>query len=213
MFEDWDDTRLLAAWAAGDGVAGGAFYDRYADCVVRFFENKLSLVASDLTQSTFMRVLELQKRGRIEPRPSYRPFLLGVARNILREHLAKTRRGQAVDIEVDSVATLEPGANTLAGERREKRLLLESLRRLSIQDQMVLELFYWEDLSAREMAQVLDIPPSTMRSRIARARELLTEQMAQIAESREHLASTVSMLADWAEQVRSARKDRDPSKS
>ena len=129
-------------------------------------------------------------------------YVLGVARNVLREHLRKLAKGRDVDPEVESMASLAPGPTSVIGNRREHRLLLEGLRRLPVEHQIALELFYWEGLNANQIADLVGISHSAMRSRMTRARALLREAMAEIAESQELLASTVGGLEGWVAQLR-----------
>lgn len=204
---DWSvDVELLEGWRAGDLNAGRKLYDRHADAVARFFENKVCVGAEDLTQQTFMLLVE--SRDRIREGLSFRAFVLGIARNVLRDHVRKLARGRAVDPEVDAMADLAPGATTMIGHSREQRLLLAALRRLPIEHQIGLELFYWEEMDAREIAELMGISHSAMRSRLAKARALLRAAMEQLAESPEVLASTVDNLEHWASQVRAGLGDR-----
>ncbi|WP_434428028.1 RNA polymerase sigma factor [Nannocystis pusilla] len=45
----------------------------------------------------------------------------------------------------------------------------------------MLELYYWEDMTSAEIAQVLQVPHGTAQTRIRRARQLLGEQLARTA--------------------------------
>ncbi|PRQ04338.1 RNA polymerase sigma factor CarQ [Enhygromyxa salina] len=198
---DWElDAGLLEAWRGGDDRAGERLFNRHADAVARFFENKLPEGVDDLIQSTFLRMIE--GRERIREGVAFRAFVLGIARNVLREHLRGLIRDRQVNPHVDSMATLLPGPSTIAGDRQEQRLLLEALRRLSIDDQVILELFYWEGLKGVEIAAVMDIPASTARSRLERAREQLGKTMAAIAASPDLLRSTLEGLDGWAARLR-----------
>lgn len=53
-----------------------------------------------------------------------------------------------------------------------------ALRRIPLDHQLALELFYWEDLSMEEIAVALGIATGTVKSRLARAREYLRAQLA-----------------------------------
>ena len=213
MPTDWElDAGLLEAWRGGDDRAGERLFDRHAGAVARFFENKIRDGADDLTQSTFMRMIE--SRERIREGLVFRAFVLGIARNVLREHLRELTRGRQIDPDVDSMAALIPGPSTVAGNRQEQRLLLEALRRLSIDSQVLLELFYWEGLKTHEIAEVMELQPSTARSRLKRAREQLGEIMAAIAASPDLFQSTMEGLDGWAAQLREqlgGRPDRPVS--
>ncbi len=73
---------------------------------------------------------------------------------------------------------------------------------LPIAHQIALELYYWEDLDAHQIAEVMGISHSAMRSRLVKARDLLRVAMAEIAQSQELLSSTDEGLARWASEVR-----------
>ena len=194
------DVALLAAWRSGNVDAGARLYDRHADVVARFFENKVCVGAGDLVQQTFLLLVE--HRDRIREGLTFRAFVLGIARNVLRDHARTLARGRAVDPEVDAMADLAPGPTTVIGRSREERLLLAALRRLPLAPQVGLELFYWEDMDAGEIAEIMGISHSAMRSRLVKARALLREVMERLAESPEQLASTIDGLAHWASQIR-----------
>jgi RNA polymerase sigma-70 factor (ECF subfamily) len=57
-------------------------------------------------------------------------------------------------------------------------------------------------MSDVEIAVTLDLPLGTVKSRIRRARLILTERIAELAKSPEHLRSTLDNLEAWAAQVR-----------
>ncbi|KIG17275.1 RNA polymerase sigma-70 factor [Enhygromyxa salina] len=194
------DAALLAAWRGGDGQAGEQLFDLHADAVARFFENKVREGAEDLTQATFMRLLEGQER--IREGIAFRAFMLGIARNVFREHLRELARGRKIDPEVESMAELAPGPTTVASNKQEQRLLLEALRRLPVDAQMVLELFYWEELKTDDIAEIMELAPSTTRGRLVKARNSLKTIMAEIAASPELLASTLGGLEGWAAELR-----------
>lgn len=194
------DAELLAAWRGGDQDAGERLFDRHADAVARFFENKVRRGAEDLTQATFLRMLE--GLDRIRARSTFRSFVFGVAHNVLREHLREVYHGQRVDPAVDSMAGLAPGPSTVVGMRQEHQLMLEGLRHLSIDDQILLELYYWEELPTLEVAEILGLAESSIRRRLVDARHRLDIKMAAIAASPDLLARTLQNLDSWVAEVR-----------
>ncbi|MEM9457915.1 MAG: sigma-70 family RNA polymerase sigma factor [Myxococcota bacterium] len=195
------DFELLERWRGGDQQAGERFFDRHADAVARFFENKVRRGAEDLTQATFLRMLEGLDRMR---GGSVRAFLFGIARNVLREHLRELVRGREIDPASDSMAELAPGPSTVLALRQEHQLMLEGLRALSIDDQILLELSYWERMRSHEIAEVFDLPSSTVRRRLSEARTRLERKMAQLAASPEVLDRTTRHLDSWIADVRQA---------
>lgn len=95
---------------------------------------------------------------------------------------------------------LEP-ADAMA-ERHEHVLLLQALRRIPIEHQTLLELYFWEPLPALEIASVLGVPEGTVRTRIRRAKAVLEVELGRLTDDPKLFESTVSNLEDWARQIR-----------
>ena len=199
---DWErDAQLLQGWGAGDKSAGKELYDRHAPAVLRFYQNKLPDDAEELTQQTFLALVE--SHGRIREGVRVRAFILGIARHKLLNHFRKLSRSPFVEHqELPAIADMTPGASSVLAHKREQRLLLEGLRRIPIEHQTALELFYWEGLKAGELADVFGISASAMRSRLAKARALLEQTIHELAESPALSKSTITDLDDWAASIR-----------
>jgi len=195
------DIDLLDAWRAGDPRAGNELFNRHFDSVCRFFANKAANEVDDLIQRTFLACVE--GRDRFRGDASFRGYLFGVARNVLRRYYRDKRYHEArFDPLMVSVHDLGPGPSLLIADKREQELLLQALRRLPMDHQITLELYYWENLSGSELAQVLDIPEGTVRGRIRRAKQLLEASLAELSESPQQLESTIANLEGWARSLR-----------
>ncbi len=194
------DAELLSAWRGGQTSAGRELYTRHASAIARFFRNKVSTPVEDLVQQTFLALLEGQHR--LDDPHKARAYLFGIAHNVLRGHLRTLTRDRQIDESVDSIAELDRSPSSAFAHKREQQLLLLALRRLPIQHQVALELYYWEGLDTPAIAEVLGISASAMRSRMVRARELLGEALEKLAESNDELRSTLDGLADWAAGIR-----------
>lgn len=192
---------LLASWRDGDKAAGKELFGRHYEAVARFFRNKVGTEAPDLVQKTFLGCLESMERFRGSG--SFRSFLFAVAYRQLCKHY-RSRTAERARFDVGSVTAydLDPTPSRVLAQRREQRLLLEGLRRIPIAYQVVLELHYWEQMSATEIASALEDPVGTVKSRIRRGRALLEEQFAVLAGSGPELQSTVGNLEQWAAQLR-----------
>jgi RNA polymerase sigma-70 factor (ECF subfamily) len=194
------DEHLVDAWRNGDRAAGEQLFDRHYDAVVRFFRNKVGDRLDDLVQATFMAILEAP--GGYRGDGSFRGYLFGVAYNVLRRHFRDSRRDEKIDPSVTSVHALGVAPSAALDRDREHRRLLEGLRRIPIEHQTLLELYYWESLSASAIAGILEVPEGTIRTRLRRARSLLEQELEHIVEDREQLESTRARLEDWARAVR-----------
>lgn len=209
-----DDRTLLEAWRGGDRDAGGELFDRHYPAVSRFFRGKVEGAATELTQRTFLACLE--SRDAFRGDASFRTYLFTIARHELYRHLRARRRGPAVlDFAAVSLAELAPTPSQLIARGEEQRLLLAALRRISLEAQLVLELFYWEQQTSKQIAAILGVPHGTARSRLRAARHALEAQLGALSRSPERLASTLDNLERWlrsmqAKRGAAARDDETP---
>lgn len=196
------DFELLDAWAAGDKQAAKALLDRYFDPVFRFMRNKLGTDGvEDLVQDTFLACVQSRERFRREA--SFRTFVFATARNVLLYHYRKRRRGgEPIDPELVSVVDVAPGPSSIAVHKQEQRLLLEALRALPMDHQIVLELYHWEGLTGPELAEVLGITEAALRSRLHRAKNELRARIEGLQASGALLESTLANLDEWAQSLR-----------
>lgn len=192
---------MLAAWRDGDREAGEALFERHYRAVARFFANKITDrdIAADLVQRTF--VCALEAAPQYKGAGSFRAFLFTIAYRRLYNYFAQLERGRPLD-EYSSVAALQPGLSSVVSAKREQRMLLEALRSLKLDQQVVLELFYWEDLTGAEIAEVLGIPQGTVRTRLRAARKELHATLQRFAEESGHGEVTTTDLLSWARDIR-----------
>lgn len=196
-----DDLDLLVAWRGGDRRAGGELFDRYFSSMKRFFRSKVGDEYDELVQQTFTRCVEGQQRFRGEG--SFRSYLFSIATNVLREYLRECHRGRRFDGNASSVVDLKmPGPSTAVDARREQLILLEALRRLPVNDQIVIELFYWEQMTSAEIAEVLALPHGTARSRLRLARDRLRGHVDELSRSVGDLEISGQGLDRWAAELR-----------
>ncbi|MCX4246764.1 RNA polymerase sigma factor [Paraliomyxa miuraensis] len=196
------DLELLDAWRAGDLTAGDKLFNRHFAAIHRFFRNKIVADGlEDLVQQTFAACVEGRERFRSDS--SFKTYLFGVAHNLLRDHYrAQRREPEVLDFGQSSAVDMGAGPSTVVGKRREERLLLEALRAIPLDSQIVLELYYWEEMSASQTAVVLGIPEGTVRGRVRKAKELLRKELAKLARSPQELETTVGNLERWAANLR-----------
>lgn len=195
------DAELFAAWAGGDRRSGAALLRRHFDALHRFFSNKVASTAEaeDLVQQAMIACVEAHTRFRGDA--SFRTFLFAIARNTLLKHLRDRRSFDALASDA-SLADCGLGASTALDLQREQQLLLTALRHVSVDSQIVLELYYWEQLSATEIAAVLATSEPAVRGRLRKAKLELRGALDSLARSPEELASTFDGLERWAASLR-----------
>jgi RNA polymerase sigma-70 factor (ECF subfamily) len=194
------DHDLLRAWRAGDNDAGDELLMRHFASVYRFFAAKLDGPVEDLAQGTFLACVE--RRDKLDENLSIRAYLLGIARNSLFQHFRKLRlenRSRALGaLPVEELSS----PSRVVANREEHRLLLIALRRIPLDFQIALELFYWEEMPIAEIAAVLEIAEGTVKSRLHRGKGMLREHIQGMDESEDLLRSTIDNLEGWARSLR-----------
>lgn len=204
--ETSEEQALVDAWRAGDRQAGFRLFERYYDAVARFFHHKVPEASADLIQRTFLGCVESLPNYR--GHASFRSYLFAIAYRQLCRHLRDHGRERArLDFASVSVEDLRPSPSAAIGEREERRLLAVALRRIPLECQVVLELHYWEQMKTAEIAEALEIPPGTARTRLMRARQLLRAKMSEISRSPELAESTMAGLERWAEELRARARE------
>ena len=175
MPDDGSERALVQQWQAGSAQAANALTEQYYASVRRFFDLRAPGMADDLTQATFLGAMEARDRFRLDA--SFKTFVFSIAHKQLLRHLRCQHQGPRVQ----RYAT-EGGPKTslsmVAVRFQEHQLLLMALSQLPVDSQIVIELYYWEDMKTAAIAEALELNPSTVTSRLARARELLRENVA-----------------------------------
>lgn len=198
-----EDGALLVAWRDGDRGAGAELFDRYFMPLTRFFRNKANDRLDDLIQQTMLGLLEA--RDSYRGTGSLRSFIFGIALNVVRNHYRAAIRDESkLDFGVTSIGDLAAGPVEVLAQRQEQQLLLQALRRVPFDHQVLLELYFWESLPAIEIAEVLGVPEGTVRTRIRRAKALLEVELRACSADPRLVESTLSGLETWARSIRSA---------
>lgn len=132
--------------------------------------------AQDLTQEVFLRVFRTLQSFRAAE-GSFGTWLARVTRNLLIDHYRRTRQDRATDSIEEQLPMLEESGaasparpdQALAG-REASEILQASLQRLSPELREAVILRDLQEMEYREIAQVLEIPEGTVKSRINRGR-------------------------------------------
>ncbi len=203
--EPADDWSLLAAWRNGDADSGDRLAERYFPLLSRFFINKVRCVddAEELVAETFLGC-SVSKDRTIETE-SFHSYLFGIALNKLRGYYRKqTKRKRELDDFAEVCVDSSPGSSpsVLVARSQETRLLVRALRRLTLAQQIVLELAYFEELSGPQIAELLGVPGPTVYTHLSRGRQRLAKIIRELADNSALAESTVCGLETWARKIR-----------
>lgn len=179
--------------AIGDTSRFGEIFDRYFATIHAYLTRRLDRSrADDLTGEVFR--VAFDTRARYDPDlGGVRPWLYGIANNVLRRHLRDGERAERAWARLPAPAHTDDTGRLdeqLDAQLR-SALLQQALDRLLPADREALVLFAVEELTYSEIAAVMDTPIGTVRSRISRARSQLRAHLEQATTSTiEHEGAT-----------------------
>jgi RNA polymerase sigma factor (sigma-70 family) len=194
------DVELLEGWRRGDRQAGNVLVTRHFPRVRTYFVNKLPNEYEDLVQETFARLVDARDQYRGEA--SFKTYLFRIARYVLAEHLRKRYRRQFEPANSSIAYLTDRRPSSLISERETHRLLLDALRQISLDDQDLLELYYWEELTAREVGSLFELVESTVRSRIRAALERLRREYVTLSNMPHERGLEVDDVELWLRELR-----------
>ncbi len=192
-----DDLELFDQWSAGNVVAGQRLVSRHYEAVYFFFASKLpDHIAADLTQETFETMCT--KTDSLHIHSSFASYLLGIARFKLVEYFGR-RAQRKFDPLTESFYGLDVGPSMTAalGDRRRSSRLVLALRKLPLDDQILLELQTYEGLGLREIAEILGVSHNRIATRLATAKRRLRRAASELPSA----ADTVTTLCAFMKGV------------
>ncbi len=169
-----DIPTLVRESQAGDRDAFGRLYDAFAGRIYRYlyyrtFRRDLS---EDLTSVTFLKALE-KLSGYDERRGEFSAWLYRIAHNALMDHYRSGRK----TVDLDDYPDLRGSADTAADA--ENRLLWDRVRpyfeKLHQTEREIVLLRVWEDLSYREIGQIVGKTEAACKMAYSRAVRSLRE--------------------------------------
>jgi len=170
----------------GEPETFGLIYDRHAATVLRFLGRRAGAeVAESLVGEVFR--IAFERRRTFDPsRASALPWLYGIGSNLL----LKYRRGEARRLRASArmAGASEPAERRAGAAALDARVLprvANAIEALPDGEREALLLFAWEDLSYQSVAEALELPIGTVRSRLNRARARLRELLEPNGKGRE----------------------------
>ncbi len=175
-----EDDECIAGAQQGDVAAFSELVARYQDRIYRFLVRltRSQDDAMELTQETFLSAYQALPRWRPDAR--FTTWLFRIARNQAFDWLRRRKRVEFLPLEDEQelgIADPAPSPDQALETVQRLRELERALARLPTEHREILLLREVEEMSYEDIADVLDISPGTVKSRIARARAGLLEKM------------------------------------
>lgn len=173
-----DDNELILRVVRGDQRAFVALYERYSSRVYTLVLHMVNerMLAEEILQETFLRLWK--KANQYAPeRGSVPTWLLAIARRTTLERLRFESRRPVLSGGNEPSPLLEslPEPETDSEEARWRSLYL-AVQSLPVEQKQVIELAYYQGLSQSEIADVLDLPLGTVKTRVRIGMLRLREQ-------------------------------------
>ena len=140
---------------------------RYANMVYRLAltQTKRKADADDVFQEVFLRLVVRERT--FESEEHLKAWLIRVTINCSRKWFRAARLGRLLSLDHEPAQADAPGSSEV----------LEAVMALPRQYRTVIHLFYYEDLSIARISEILQIPESTIKSQLARARRMLRKHL------------------------------------
>lgn len=162
-----------------DPSAFAGIFDRHFRAIFRFTRGRVGRqLAEDLASETF--VVAFGRRHTYDlSREDARPWLYGIAVNLLRENRRTEERRLRAYARVPADFESAPDESGDHLDSRVSAALLE----LSHEERNLILLLTWADLTYEQLADALDLPVGTIRSRVSRVRSKLRDRLTPVEAS------------------------------
>jgi RNA polymerase sigma-70 factor, ECF subfamily len=171
------DNILIARIASGDRLAMQTLFARHRVSVYRWVVRIVrdEALAEDLLSEVFLDVW--RQAAKFESRASVSTWLLAIARY---KALSAQRRRADVELDEEVVATIADPADDPERALQKKdqgELIRRALAKLSPEHSEIIDLVYYHGKSVKEVAEVVDIPEATVKTRMFYARKRLADMV------------------------------------
>jgi RNA polymerase sigma-70 factor (ECF subfamily) len=173
------DRQLIERIAAKDQSAVTELFERYQVRVFRFIQRLVrnEAVSEELANEVFLEIW--RSAGRFSGKSQVATWMLAIARNKAISHLRRRREESIEDYE-HAARKMEdsqdrPDVAAIKGDKA--TILRQCINRLSAEHREVLDLVYYHEHTTGEVAEIIGIPVSTVKTRMFHARKILSESL------------------------------------
>ena len=167
------DGKLLDGIAKGDRAAFTEFYQRHNRSLFAFLVKMVRdrELAEEVLSETMLDIW--RQAGRFEGKSSVTTWLFSIGHH---KAVSRLRRMREVALDEEVAANIEdsgPTPDMQASDKDMSHLLARLIECLSLDHREILQLAYYQEFSVQEIAEVLDLPENTVKTRMFYARQRL----------------------------------------
>lgn len=178
-YEKQSDAALMQQLAANNRDAFSEIYRRYGNRMYGYFYRMLgqnTLKAEDFCQELFLKVLEKNKQ--FDPAASLKTWLYTIAANMVKnEYRRLGRRPQLVPLDQLSLRAAVEGGGIELDQKIFNQQLQSAILQLEPPHRTCFVLRYQEELSIKEISEIVGCPEGTVKSRIHYALRKLSKRL------------------------------------
>lgn len=178
----YSDEDLMRFFIKGDRKAFEEIYDRYEEFLVNYFYRKLwqdREKAEDFTHDIFSQIIK--KPNYYNPERPFKTWLFSVANNRCKNEYKKQEVRKPTSYELPegfSGKDENKLQDALLEESNFSLALKEELEKLSDKHKEVFMMRHFEDLSLKEIAEIMEVSTGTIKSRLHFATKTLASKLA-----------------------------------
>ncbi len=175
-----DDRNLIEKFKNGDKESFSLLYDKYVDKIFKFiyFKTSHKETAEDLCSQTFIKALEKLNDFTFNSNTYFSAWLYTIARNTVIDHYRKNNKSKN-NINIDDVWDITDNTDILSDvEFKEKtEIIAKYIKKLNSEQREIIMLKIFEDLSYKEIAEILDKNEGACKMSFCRAIKTLRKEM------------------------------------
>lgn len=178
-----DETKLVECMKAGDRQAFDTIYEKYKNILLRMAYLVSGSVddAEDIVQETFVKCY--MHIGELRQNTGFQSWLFQILYRTAYRYAKKSRReipDEDAGIQADATNGVTSLDQIIRSETRQ--MIKHAVHSLSFRHRTVVVLFYYNDMSVKEIAGVLGTTEGTVKSRLFSARKKLSRSLKQLEE-------------------------------
>lgn len=179
--ESKDERLLIKQVAQGDRPAFQTVYELTYNRVHRYLKGFVrdELLVEDILIQTY--TIVWQKAGTFHGTSRLRTWIIGIARHVAFNELRKNRTHAPFDeryLKADYASFRKPE------HTNRSEVILSVLKNLSFKHREILDLVFYQDLTYQEIAEIIDIPVNTVKTRVFHAKKAFIKEL-----EKQHIAA------------------------
>ena len=185
MLSREEETEIILKCKKGDSSSMSLIYEIYKEellkSAIRLLNN--SSEAEDVVSEAFINFFK--SINKFNPKYPIRPWLHKILKNEATSQLLKRNKTTSSDDDFTNLEFSEPSGEEEVFNSEEINYVRKALTKLKREEREILEYYYFNGLSIKEISLILSIPDGTVKSRLYSARISLSEKIKNLMEKRE----------------------------